>query len=199
MFSLKRLLLNKTLPPLFMDWVHLLLFNIWSLVLLGAHLVDLRKKNGLVDHGATQLFHLRTSGLGIQHLNHQATARLDLPISFLFISKHCSISLIYSQSNRSIFCLIIFHSPSFMKCHSSFRTIKQNKSQSISNNCGCLILLARKHLPKQSGFIQLISFNTCAFNSYLKVWPLIFNFMLSMERHQSMFDGTKNRDVYRTV
>ena len=70
MFSLKRLLLNKTLPPLFMDWVHLLLFNIWSLVLLGAHLVDLRKKNGLVDHGATQLFHLRTSGLGIQHLNH---------------------------------------------------------------------------------------------------------------------------------
>ena len=60
-----------------------------------------------------------TPGLEIQHLNHQAIARLDLPIFFLYMSKHCSISVMYSYSNRFIFCTT--------KCHSCFRTIEQNK------------------------------------------------------------------------
>ena len=77
-------------------------------------------------------FQPRTPGLGIQHVNHQANACLDLSISFLYMSKRCSISVIYSQSNSSIFCTTIFRSPSYMKCHSSFRTIKQNKSELVS-------------------------------------------------------------------
>ena len=56
MFSLKLLLLKKTLRPFFMDGVQLLFLNTWSLGLPGAHLVNLRKKNGWADLGATQLF-----------------------------------------------------------------------------------------------------------------------------------------------
>ena len=45
----------------------------------------------------------------------------------------------YSFSAQSI-----FHSCSYTKCHSSFRTIKQNKSLLlVKNNCSCLILLFR--------------------------------------------------------
>ena len=51
-FTLKK----TTLQPLFMDRVQLLLFSAQSLGLPGAHLVDLRKKNGWVDFAATQLF-----------------------------------------------------------------------------------------------------------------------------------------------
>ena len=61
-----------------------------------------------------------------------------------------------------------------MKCYYSFRTIKQNKSQLVSNSCGCLILLVQK---------KVVSFNACTFISYLNVWPFIFNVMLFMERH----------------
>ena len=82
--------------------------------------------------GSLNCFQPRTPGLGIQHVNHQANACLDLSISFLYMSKRCSISVIYSQSNSSIFCTTIFRSPSYMKCHSSFRTIKQNKSEVVS-------------------------------------------------------------------
>ena len=53
-------------------------------------------------------FDPKTPGLGIQHLNHQTTVHLDLPISFLYMSKHCSISVMYSQTNRFIFCTIHF-------------------------------------------------------------------------------------------
>ena len=56
MFSLQLLLLKKTLRPLFMDGVQLLLFNTRSLGLPSTQLVDLRRKNGWVDLGATQLF-----------------------------------------------------------------------------------------------------------------------------------------------
>ena len=64
MFSLKLLLLKKTLRPLFVDWVQLLFFNTQSLGLPGAHLVDLRKKNGCVDLGATQLFSTQDAWIG---------------------------------------------------------------------------------------------------------------------------------------
>ena len=62
---------------------------------------------------------------------------LDLPISFLYMSKHCSISVIYSWSNKFIFCAIhysvqsIFHSPSYMNL-SSFNQAKQKPSISKS-------------------------------------------------------------------
>ena len=64
MFSLKLLLLKKSLQPLFMDGVQLLLFNSQSLGLPGAHIVDLRRKNDRVDHRATQLFSTQDSWIG---------------------------------------------------------------------------------------------------------------------------------------
>ena len=64
MFSLQLLLLKKTLRPLFMDGVQLLFFNTRSLGFPGAHLVDLRKKNGWVDLGATQLFSTQDAWIG---------------------------------------------------------------------------------------------------------------------------------------
>ena len=64
MFSLKLLLLKKTLRPLFMNGFHLLLFKTRSLELPGAHLVDLRMKNGWVDVGATQLFSTQDPWIG---------------------------------------------------------------------------------------------------------------------------------------
>ena len=64
MFSLKLLPLKKALRPLFGDWVQLLFFNTRSLGLPGAYLVDLRKKNGLIDFGATQLFSTQDVWIG---------------------------------------------------------------------------------------------------------------------------------------
>ena len=130
-------------------------------------------------------FELKIIGLGIQHLNHQAAARLDLSISFLYMSKHCSISVIHRAAD-SFSAQSIFHSPSYMKCYYSFQTIKQNKIQLVSNSCGCLILLVQKNLAKQCVFIQLVSFNACTFISDLNVWPFIFNVMFFMEHHQSV-------------
>ena len=64
MFSLKLLLLEKTLRPFFVDGIQLLFFNTRSLGLPGAYLVDLRKKNGCVDLGATQLFTNQDARIG---------------------------------------------------------------------------------------------------------------------------------------
>ena len=64
MFSLKLSLLKKTLRPLFMNGIQLLLCNTWSLGLPGAHLADLRRKNGQVDLGATQLFSTQDPWIG---------------------------------------------------------------------------------------------------------------------------------------
>ena len=64
MFSLKLLLLKKTLQPLFVDMVQLLFFNTRSLGLPGAYLIDLKKKNGWVDLGATQLFSTEDAWIG---------------------------------------------------------------------------------------------------------------------------------------
>ena len=47
-----------------MDRVQLLLFNTQSLRLLGANLVDLRKKNDSVDLEATQLFSTLAAWIG---------------------------------------------------------------------------------------------------------------------------------------
>ena len=47
-----------------MDGDRLLLFNTWSVGLPGAHLVDLRGKNGQVDLGATQLFLTENAWIG---------------------------------------------------------------------------------------------------------------------------------------
>ena len=64
MFRLKLLPLKKTLRPLFMDGVHLLLFKTRSLGLPGVHLVHLRMKNGWVYLGATQLFSTQDPWIG---------------------------------------------------------------------------------------------------------------------------------------
>ena len=47
-----------------MDGVQLLFFNIQSLGLPGSHLVDLRKKNGWDDLGATQFFSTQGAWIG---------------------------------------------------------------------------------------------------------------------------------------
>ena len=64
MFSLKLLLLKKTLQPLFMDGVQPLLFNTQSLRLPGTHIVNLRRKNDRADHRDTQLFSTQDSWTG---------------------------------------------------------------------------------------------------------------------------------------
>ena len=57
---------------------------------------------GWVDFRVTQWFWtLYSLGSKIQRLNHQAIAPF-------YMSKHCSILLIYSWSNRFIFCTIHF-------------------------------------------------------------------------------------------
>ena len=55
---------KKSLRPLFMDGVQFLLFNTQSLELPGAHLVNLRRKNGWVDLGATQQFSSQDAWIG---------------------------------------------------------------------------------------------------------------------------------------
>ena len=47
-----------------MDGVQFLLFNTQSLELPGAHLVNLRRKNGWVDLGATQQFSSQDAWIG---------------------------------------------------------------------------------------------------------------------------------------
>ena len=64
MFSIKLSLLKKTLRPPFMDGGQLLIFKTHSLRLSGAHLVHLRRKNGWVDLGATQLFSTLDAWIG---------------------------------------------------------------------------------------------------------------------------------------
>ena len=63
MFSLK-LTFKKTLQLLFVDGVQLLFFNTRSLGLPGAYLVDVRKKNGWVEFGATKLFSTQDAWIG---------------------------------------------------------------------------------------------------------------------------------------
>ena len=75
-----------------------------------------------------------------------------------------------------------------MKCHSSFRTIEQNKS-------GCLLLLGQKNLAKYCGLIQLVSFNTCTFILYSNVWPFILNVMLFLEPQYNTFHGTSIEQI----
>ena len=48
-------------------------------------------------------FEPRTPELRIQDLNHLATARLDLPISFLYLSKPRLISVINGQQQSNLF------------------------------------------------------------------------------------------------
>ena len=115
-----------------------------------------------------------------------------------YISKHCSIFVICSQSNKFVSCLIHFSLPSYTKCHSSLWTTKQNKSLLlVKNNCGCLIVLASKICSQEHGFIQLVSFNSCIFISYSIVWPFIFNMLaiLLIACQHSMFYGTWSRQL----
>ena len=103
-------------------------------------------------------FQPRTPGLVVQHLSRQATACLDLLISFLCMSKHNFSNIQLEQQINFRHNPFFIHPASHMKCHSSFRTIKQNKSQLVSNNCDCLILLAQKNLAKQI-FFQYYAFH----------------------------------------
>lgn len=62
----------------------------------------------------------------------------------------CSNSVIYSYSNKSILCAILFHSPSCTKCISSLRTIKQNKMILSCSQVACF---------QSTNIFQWLSFN----------------------------------------
>ena len=119
-------------------------------------------------------FETRTPGLGIKHLNHQANALLDLPISFLYMSKHCSIFVIYNQSNRFIFCTIHF---SFTQLYQMLLLFSNNYAKQKPISKQQLRLLDTFSTKKSS---QLTSFNAFTFTLYSNVWPFIFNVMLFM-------------------
>ena len=63
-----------------------------------------------------------SSSLTIRPLLFRVTHR------FLYMSKHYSISVIQVRATDPFSAQSIFHSPSYTKCYSSFRTIKQSKS-----------------------------------------------------------------------
>ena len=68
---------------------------------------------------------------------------LSSDLSFLCMSKNCSISVIYSSSNKFIFCTIHF---SFTQLHQMLLLFSNNEVKQkpllVNNICGCLILVA---------------------------------------------------------
>ena len=108
-------------------------------------------------------FQPRTPGLRIQHLNHQTTARLDLPISFLYMSKHCSISVIYTQN------------PTFCTIHFSFAQLYQMPFL-FSNNEAKQKPIRKQHLWLFDTFStkKIQPSSVVLFNQYLSTLVLLF-------------------------
>ena len=126
---------------------------------------------------------------------------LDLPISFLHMSKHCSISLIYSQSNKFIFWTIHFSFTQLyeMPLLSSFNQAKQKPSIN-KPELWLFDTFSTKNVARQHGFIPLVSFNACTLISYSIIWPFIFNVLSfsSIQHQYSTFHGMSNRGDSRT-
>ena len=128
-----------------------LLFTAWSPGLPGTHLLNFRRMKGWADLGATQWFWTWDPWIGnpalwpLGHCSFRLSHLLFIYEQTLFSSSNRATDSFYAQST--------FHSPSYTKCHSSFGTVKQNKSPLlVNNNCGCLILLAQKKSSQVAWF-----------------------------------------------
>ena len=95
----------------------------------------------------------------------------------------------------------IFHSPRYTNLHSSFRTIKQNKSYLLVNNSsGCLILLAQKKSSQVVWFHSTSIFQHLFFYYLLESVAIYFQcYAFHGASIYDTFDETSNRDDYRTV
>ena len=95
----------------------------------------------------------------------------------------------------------IFHSPRYTNLHSSFRTIKQNKSYLLVNNSsGCLILLAQKKSSQVVWFHSTSIFQHLFFYYLLECAAIYFQcYAFHGALIYSTFHGTWNWDHYRTV
>ena len=84
--------------------------------------------------------------------------------------------------------------------HSSFRTIKQNKSLLLVNNNGCLILSTQKKSSQVVWFHSTSIFQRLFFY-YLLEWVAIYFQCYAFHGASiySTFHETSNRDDYRTV
>ena len=120
---------------------------------------------------------------------------LDRLVSFLYMSKHCSISVILYivRATNSFSAESIFYSPSYAKCDSSYHSIKQNKSLLLGNhNYGCL---STKKCCQVGWFHSISIFQCLHFYFVLDFWPFIFCVIIFMELQYSMFHGTPNGHV----
>ena len=124
---------------------------------------------------------------------------LVLPMSFVYISKHCSISVIHRATDASS-AQSIFHSPRYTNLHSSFQTIKQNKSLLLANNNGSLILLAQKKSSQVVWFHSTSIFQHLLFYYLLESVAIYFQcYAFHGASIYDTFHETSNRDDYRTV
>ena len=84
--------------------------------------------------------------------------------------------------------------------HSSFRTIKQNKSLLLVNSNGCLILLAQQKSSQVVWFHSTSIFHRLFFYYLLECTAIYFQcFAFHGASIYNTFYETSNRDDYRTV
>ena len=118
---------------------------------------------------------------------------LYLSISFLYISKHCSISAWTVRAADAF-------SPHYTNFQSSFRTIKQNKSLLLVTNNDCLILLAPKKSSQVVWFHSTSIFQRLFFCYLLKCVAIYFQcYAFHGASIYSAFHEASNRGDYRTV
>ena len=79
------------------------------------------------------------------------------------MNKRCSVSVIHRATDQ-FSAQSIFHSPSYMKFHSTFRPFKQNKRELVSNNW-----LFDTFSTKKSSQVVVVLFNL-----YLSMLVLLF-------------------------
>ena len=96
----------------------------------------------------------------------------------------------------------IFHLASYMKCHSSLRTIKQNNSLLlVKNKCGCLILLVSNNCSEVAWFHSTSIFQRLYF--YLILDCLIIYFQCASYTFSWLANIARlmehQTDDYRTV
>ena len=97
------------------------------------------------------------------------------PSPFYMWANIVQVQLNMVRATDSFSAQSIFHSPSYTKCDSSFRTIKQNKSLLlVKNDCGCLILLAQKRSSQVAWFHSTSIFQWLYFYFLLECLAIYF-------------------------
>ena len=169
MFSLKLLLLKKTLQLLFMDGVQLC----------HGYRATMRRQFTFYHLVCSTSWYLFNQ----PQKNERSSWTWSYPTVLNLESLDWGSSTLTIRPSLSVWTVRAADafSPQYTNFQSSFQTSNQNKSLLLVTNNDCLILLAQKNLVKWYGFIQLVSFNACFFVTYSNVWPFIFNVMLFME------------------